>query len=396
VLNHFSRGVTSKMGQFTLHLKDIGQISQADISFSDLTVLVGPQATGKSVTLQLLKLLVDAGQVLSELKRYGLDWSGNLSDFLDIYLGEGMRCIWRDGQSAVTWQDEAIDLAKLVARQKRSTDEKMFYIPAQRVLALRDGWPRPFTDYSPGDPFAVRMFSENLRLLLEQEFTATEGLFPQTRRLKAEIRELLAQSFFPGHDLRVDRYRSQRRLVLQAGDEPEQLPFMVWSAGQREFVPLLLGFYWLLPPAKVARRERIEWVVIEELEMGLHPQAISVTMLMVLELLWREYHVCLSTHSPHVLDVVWALQMLKRYNADADLALEIFSARHTASMRQVARSALDRTMSVYYFDREGNTRDISRLDPGSVDAIESGWGGITEFSGRASDVVSKAIASEED
>jgi hypothetical protein len=375
-----------------LEIRDIGQISQANLTFGDLTVLVGPQATGKSVTLQFLKLLVDTGHVLSELKRYGLDWKGNLADFLDVYLGEGMRRVWRDECSRLSWQGKPLDMGKLIARQKRSKGETMFFIPAQRVLALRDGWPRPFTDYSPGDPFAVREYSEKLRLLLEQEFTAAEGLFPQKNRLKSEIRKLLADSFFPGHNLKIDRYRSQRRLVLQAGDVPEQLPFMVWSAGQREFVPLLLGFYWLMPPSKVQRRGEIQWVVIEELEMGLHPQAISVTMLMILELVSRGYRVCLSTHSPHVLDVVWALQSLKSAHADPGLALEIFGSKKTDPMRKVAEAALKASLRVYYFNRDGNTHDISNLDPGSSDEIESGWGGITEFSGRVADVVSKAVS----
>jgi len=378
--------------KFGLKLENIGQIKEANISFGDLTVLVGPQATGKSIALQLFKLIVDTGQVFSELKRYGLDWSKNLPEFLDIYLGEGMRRLWRESESVISWQNKKIDLVNLVGRQRRVKDETVFYIPAQRVLTLRDGWPRPFTDYSPGDPYAVREFSEKLRLLLEQEFTATEGLFPQERRLKKELRDLLAQAFFPAHDLHIARYRSQRRLVLQAGNSQEHLPFMVWSAGQREFVPLLLGFYWLMPPTKVQTRQKIKWVVIEELEMGLHPQAISVTMLMVLELLWRGYRVCLSTHSPQVLDVIWALQTIKIHQADARPVLEIFGAKVTPSMQAVAEAALKKVMNVYYFDREGFTHDISQLDPGSANKVESGWGGITEFSGRIADIVSQAVA----
>ena len=38
------------------------------------------------------------------------------------------------------------------------------------MLALRDGWPRPFTDYAPGDPFAVREFSEKLRVLISEDW----------------------------------------------------------------------------------------------------------------------------------------------------------------------------------------------------------------------------------
>ncbi|MCU0644259.1 MAG: ATP-binding protein [bacterium] len=382
----------SDVTKYELKLENIGQIAEAKLSFGDLTVLVGPQATGKSIALQLFKLIADTGQVFSELKRYGLDWSKNLPEFLDIYLGEGMRQLWRESQSTITWQNKKIDLVNLVGRQRRIKDETVFYIPAQRVLSLRDGWPRPFTDYAPGDPYAVREFSERLRLLLEQEFTATEGLFPQERRLKKELRELLAQAFFPAHDLHIARYRSQRRLVLQTGDSEEHLPFMVWSAGQREFVPLLLGFYWLMPPTKLPTRQKIKWVVIEELEMGLHPQAISVTMLMILELLWRGYRVCLSTHSPHVLDVVWALQKIKIHQADARLVLEIFGAKLTPSMQAVAEAALKKAMQVYFFDREGTAHDISQLDPGSSNELESGWGGISEFSGRIADVVSQAVA----
>lgn len=163
----------------TLKLQNVGQIKQAELKFGDLTVLVGPQATGKSITLQFLKLLVDTGNVQEELRRYGLDWSGSLPDFLDVYFGEWMRSIWKDRDSAVTWNAKPVDMSGLIKRKRKTKAEALFFIPAQRVLALRDGWPRPFTDYTPGDPFAVREFSEKLRVLVEQEFTASESLFPQ-------------------------------------------------------------------------------------------------------------------------------------------------------------------------------------------------------------------------
>jgi hypothetical protein len=257
------------------------------------------------------------------MKRYGLDWDRDLAAFLDVYFGEGMRTIWKQGESRIAVNGDPVELRKLIARQKRYKAETMFFIPAQRVLTLGKGWPRPFTDYSPGDPFVVRDFSEKLRLLVESELGQAEALFPQTQRLKSEIRELLKRTVFAGFGLRVDRYGAQKRLVLIQKDG-EPFPFMVWSAGQREFVPLLLGLYWLLPPSKVSRRAEIEWVVIEELEMGLHPQAISVVLLLVLELLSRGYRVCLSTHSPHVLDVVWAMRMLRENEADPVKLLEVF------------------------------------------------------------------------
>lgn len=380
----------------TLNIQNLGQVREANLTFGDLTVLVGPQATGKSIALQLLKLMVDAGQVQAELARYGLDWSGRLPEFLDVYFGEGMRSVWRPQKSSIEWEGKKVDLAQLARRKRKTKDESLFFIPAQRVLALRDGWPRPFTDYTPGDPFAVREFSERLRVLVEQEFGATGDLFPQKRRLKREFRNLLQQNVFSNFHLRVDKFRSQKRLVLGAGEGADALPYMVWSAGQREFVPLLLGFYWLMPPTKVSRRAEIQWVVLEELEMGLHPRAIAVVLLLVFELVARGYRVCLSTHSPQVLDALWALKHLRESRTGPEALLNIFEAPHTPPMQRLATSVMGKTVKVYYFSREtGRTNDISELDPSAEGEGEAGWGGLSEFSGRANEAVARAVANAE-
>jgi len=379
----------------TLKIHNLGQIKEANLSFGDLTVFVGPQATGKSIALQLLKLIVDTGQVQEEMARYGLDWGHSLPEFLDIYFGEGMRSIWQKG-TMIEWEGKPVDLPQIANRKRPNKDETLFFIPAQRVLALRDGWPRPFTDYTPGDPFAVREFSEKLRVLVEQEFGSSSDLFPQERRLKRELRDLLQLHVFSNFHLRVDKFRSQKRLVLGPKGMKEALPYMVWSAGQREFVPLLLGFYWLMPPTKVATRDHIKWVVLEELEMGLHPRAITVVLLLVLELLHRGYRVCLSTHSPQVLDAVWALNHLKSNGADAHVILDIFNAEKTAAMRKLAGTIMEKTVRVFYFNREnGRTKDISELDPTEEEEGGSGWGGLSEFSGRANRAVARAAANAE-
>jgi hypothetical protein len=380
----------------TLKIQNLGQIKKAKLSFGDLTVLVGPQATGKSIALQLLKLMVDAGQVQHEMAKYGLDWEHSLPDFLDIYFGEGMRFIWQGERTSIEWEGMPVDLPQIAKRKRPNKDETLFYIPAQRVLTLRDGWPRPFTDYTPGDPFAVREFSEKLRVLVEQEFGASVDLFPQERRLKREFRDLLQHHVFSSFHLKVDKFRSQKRLVLGPEGTRVSLPYMVWSAGQREFVPLLLGFYWLMPPTKVSTRDKISWVVLEELEMGLHPRAIAVVLLLVLELVARGYRVCLSTHSPQVLDAIWALKHLRANGADAHAVLDIFEAENTQSMRKLADTVMKKVLKVFYFDREtGKTRDISKLDPSAEDEGHSGWGGLAEFSGRANRAVARSAANAE-
>ena len=95
-----------------LHLKNIGQIKDADIRFGDLTVFVGPQATGKSIALEFLKLVLDLGHVQEQMTRYGLDWSGELPRFFDAYFGEGMTGLWRQGESEVSWGGRRIDLPR--------------------------------------------------------------------------------------------------------------------------------------------------------------------------------------------------------------------------------------------------------------------------------------------
>lgn len=54
---------TDNMTLTRLHLANVGQIREATLEFGDLTVFVGPQATGKSIALQMLKLLVDSGTI---------------------------------------------------------------------------------------------------------------------------------------------------------------------------------------------------------------------------------------------------------------------------------------------------------------------------------------------
>jgi hypothetical protein len=376
-----------------LKLERIGQIQSADVTFGDLTVLVGPQATGKSIFLQFLKLVADTGYVHDQLRKHGIDWRRSMADFLNVYLGEGMQAVWREGDapSTITVNGEPIKTRKLTDPRNRKKKSTVFYIPAQRVLSLANGWPRPFTSFASEDPFAVRDFSETFRILMEQELGRTEALFPKTNRLKKEYRDLLSRHVFGGFGLQVDRHGAQKRLVLRQEDAGQSIPYMAWSAGQREFVPLLMGLYWLMPPAKVKRREPIECAIIEELEMGLHPNAISVVLLLLMELLWRGYRVCISTHSPHVLDVVWALQTMRKHQATPNDLLDLFDVAKTAPMKRVAEAALQREARVYYFDRQGETKDISELDPGSEHAWEAGWGGLSEFSGHVNDVVAKVV-----
>ena len=54
----------------TINIKNFGPIGNAEIQFADLTILVGPQACGKSILLQMFKLLKDKKHILQTLDKY--------------------------------------------------------------------------------------------------------------------------------------------------------------------------------------------------------------------------------------------------------------------------------------------------------------------------------------
>ena len=373
-----------------IRAKNIGPVSEADIRFGDLTIFVGPQATGKSIFLQLLKLLVDRSSIHWTMQHYGLAQHGDSEAFFDLYFGEGMASIWNEKKSRLVLGGarNPRDLAAYARAGRSDEEEKMFYIPAQRVMSLRDGMTRPFTDYRAGDPFVLRDFSDKLHWIVQNEIGLDEDVFPRRNRLAAELRKPLEEHIFGGFGLRTDTSAHQRRLVLKSSKN-RPLPYLVWSAGQREFVPLLLGLYWLLPPAKTPRRHELEWVVIEEPESGLHPRGIGAVLALVMELRLRGYRVCLSTHSPHVLDIAWALRFFRENQGQQRDVRKLLGLPSTPKTRQLADRVLGSEFRTYYFTRGGKVRDISSLDPGSEDIDEGGWGGLTEFSGEVGDIVAE-------
>ncbi len=380
----------------SISVTGLGQLERAELTFGDMTVLVGPQASGKSILLQCIKLVTDIDGIAQTLREYGYNWNGNLQKFLALYFGEGMQGVWRaDTQVVVDQQLFAIEVAlsRPAILQPMTSKESFFLIPAQRVMVLRNGWPRPFTDYEIGDPYVVKKFSEHLRRLMETGFGSGKGaIFPQAGGMNTIIKDALADRIFSGAEVKLDESGMRKRIVLAVKDH--QLPFMVWSAGQREFVPLLLGLYWLMPAFDNLKREDTDWVIIEEPEMGLHPQAIAVLLMLLLELVHHGYKVIISTHSPQILEMVWAVQILSRAQAAPDALLKIFDLPNTEYTAKLAESILrTKTFKTYYFARQQNSvtvKDISTLDPGDLDEAVSDWGGLTSFSTRTSNVIAEA------
>ncbi len=348
-----------------------------------MTILVGPQATGKSIFLQIFRLLHDAGAIGEAFRKYFGIAPASVARFMEMYLGKGTGEAARRAKLEV--EGSAVSFRSLLMHKAKPA--RVFSIPAQRVLALREGITRPFMDFQMDDPFCLREFSDRLHALVQQEF-ASGDVFPRANRLKECLREAIAAHIYPGVRLRNLEEGGPRRLMLET-KEGARLGYLAWSAGQREFAPLLLGLYWLLPAGARSRREPYEWVIVEEPEAGLHPDAIMAVMGLMLELLVRGYRVLLSTHSPQVLEVAWALSVLRRHGARAKDVQDMLGLYGTGS-RVIAEKALQCNIRVYFFTREGEAVDISGLDPGDPKIAD--WGGLAAHSLRIQDVVARVVS----
>ncbi|MDI3286694.1 AAA family ATPase [Polyangium sp. 15x6] len=386
-----------------LQVQGFGPIQQGDVEFGDLTVLVGPQATGKSLFVQLFKAIVDAGAIERDLMQYGFDWYSDetpVHDYCSLYFGSGLGYVIQS-RTVILRDGNSVRVSDIVnPNPSVHTGDTVFLIPAQRVLVLQDGWPKPFMAYAGGDPYAIRKFSESLRLLMERERGSERAIFPRPKHLWAELGSVVDASIYVGSTLELEREGMRKRVVLKPSGMKSALPYTAWSAGQREFTPLLFGLYSVIPPTWPGRERvaDIETVIIEEPEMGLHPQAIVSFGLLVLELLGRGYRVILSTHSPVILDLVWALRELSsvKPKVGVEALCRVFNIDSpTKPLKATLTSALQKQYRTYYFHRTDSgviTEDISTLDPGSEDPSVAGWGGLSGFSGRIAQIVGEAVS----
>ena len=237
----------------------------------------------------------------------------------------------------------------------------------------------------------IRAFSEHLR----QQAEAISGARKRIWHLDGEAYKLLQDSIFGKYELAVQTTGSQKELLLTGTRSTKPLPFMVWSAGQREFVPLLLALIWLLPATASLEKQPCNWVLIEEPEMGLHPKAIAAVLFVILELLGRGYRVCVSTHSTHVLDLVWALQVFRKTKAPPEALFNVFGVPRRKHSLELARTVLEKEAAVFYFDDESReTRNISSLDPDAADPTVQSWGKLMEFTSQIGEIVARQVSGE--
>ncbi|MDE6058261.1 MAG: AAA family ATPase, partial [Muribaculaceae bacterium] len=280
------------MNQTTEHLtvKNFGPILDVDIKFGYLTILIGPQASGKSLLLELFKLVEDHDHIVSTLSQYNYVLGRSAARSLpEYYFGEGLSSLVKDSTTVyVNGQDVTERLTDASIKTEGPAEESIFYIPAQRILSIADGRPKNFMEYDLSTPYPLRIFSETLRVFMQGGLSGPDIIFPMSQRLNKSVRDSINSSIFHNGKVIMDESGGQRKMKLSI--DGLKLPFMTWSAGQKEFMPLLLAIYCLTEPSSSAvKREDYKWVIIEEPEMGLHPKAIESVIIEIIGLMQQGF-----------------------------------------------------------------------------------------------------------
>lgn len=216
-------------------------------------------------------------------------------------------------------------------------------------------------------------------------------LFPVKTRLKSAQKRSFDSSIFHGGSVELENENGQRKMRMKV--DGMDMPFMTWSAGQKEFMPLLMGFYCVSgPPMQLLNKDQYDYIVIEEPEMGLHPKAIMSVLLEILELVQMGKKVIVSTHSTVPLEFVWAFNILKKSannNREAGLA-KLFDVSGKGA--GIFAGIFDKSIRTYAFERKDEkveSVDISSLDALDEQPVVSEWGGLSFFATRASELVTK-------
>jgi hypothetical protein len=377
-------------------VKNFGPIHEVNVELGDLTVLVGAQASGKSLFLQMFKLIKDKNAILKSLENYGFVVNNNLENLLNRYLGEGLSKMLTDKSEFIS-NDETYIREKFESPAEGDPADEVFYIPAQRILSIADGRPKYFMEFSENDPFVLRKFSDTLRLFVQSGLGDSGKLYPLPNRLKSIIKRKYDKTIFHGGEIVFDEKGGQRKIAMNVEDM--HLPLMTWSAGQKEFMPLLMAFYCLSgPPQPVVNRSQYKYIILEEPEMGLHPLAIQAIILQMIEFIHNGHKVIVSTHSPMLLEFVWAYNCLKKIPEDkrVDALCELFDIQCSKNNRKFLNCIYGKDIKTYYFSRNAagkvEAKDISSLDVFSEDVAINEWGGLTQFSSKTNDIVSKYMA----
>ncbi len=385
---------TSMNPHESLQIKNFGPISQADIEIRDITVFIGQQATGKSLTAQLLYFMRGMEELVSPdswgggripgsdfISNQGMP--GKLAALLANWLGNGST--WHK-RTRIDWslrerdlhhedhietfdndrQDSVILSQGTLSRVERlfgsgpcqsPVKEKQIYIPAGRVL------------YSFLEPkLASHLLAEKQQ---DSHWPGYINVF--CAKLKNALHSLESPNRL-GDD--VDRFFTQisggtpfisgEKIFLSPADkftkedgyDSKSFAFdsLKLSSGQMEQWPFLV-----LVASALQDSDNIIRLFLEEPEAHLHPTAQIALIEFIAQMTRKNLRFVLTTHSPYI---VYALNnfLMAQQILDAGGRLPVSAAANTALRCE--------QVSAYRFTSAGNVEPLLSTETGLIDTKE--------------------------
>jgi hypothetical protein len=368
-------------------LENFGPIRDADVTFGDLTLMIGPQGTGKSLFLQMFKLELDAQLVLASKRTSGYIWPRSVDELLGIYFN------WN--QTGISTIDTKVNSAPISVPADNgmglsSEFENVNYIPSNRDKVLNDG-------------YFVQRSQQRLMYILEHLHGFVSGFqfvyFNQNSR-KFQFKDK-DQLFWPANSiyygLEPTFIEEDNRLRFGLSGEGKSLDYRLWSFGQGSYFPIAITFEqlkrYVLDSGHIHESIKHRYIVIEEPELGLHPKAIQDFMLQVFGMMQLGFKIILSTHSDYILETVWVLKQLQEQKVSFQALEHLFQTENRPEFKVVFEALTDKSYRTYFFKKEDDgvhAKDISSLDLLSEEDDISDWGGFMNFKERANAVVAFA------
>ena len=373
-----------------LQLRALGSIAEADIIVREITVFVGPQATGKSLTAQLLYFL----RGLEELVPPGFDLGtyDPLSGLLEEWMGLSSTQMAVSRQSNARWQSSGQDCSasqdyEIFTRQAKEDDpydlhydfnqafssrlvravensgspdlihEQQIYIPAGRVLCSlvppalgvsllsrrRVHWPGYLGLFYKKLEAAISALPSRQHPGIVKDI-AYEKI---TKKSKSSLRGTLSRFSERAAITIEDRHRAGTYVTTNFGNG--------FASGQLETWPI-----WTLLSAHL-NTPAVKRFYIEEPEAHLHPSAQRDITEALTYLLRHRFRFILTTHSPYV---IYALN-------NALLTGQVLAAgRHLPDGVSSDSAIIPSQISAYRFGTDGIVKSILDEETGLLDTTE--------------------------
>lgn len=378
-----------------IKIKNLGPIQDLEVEIRPLTLLVGRQASGKSLVAQVIfffraihsllmryytpELKTETGwqerlikKILDDLRGTPFGYFAEGTAYLQYFSGKTRWSVhvYRSNRT-VRLNKEFKDfltehVASLEDRKASELHEWQWFfhnlfIPTERSVFTRLAGKAPTVLYAEFQPMLLRLFAEYLDAAKEiysklyeklgrKELARIFGedwLGSRNFILEQQIRAIQGKAYIPKHGPKLWKW-----MVHSEKDEKRIVPIEAASSGQMEAWP-----FFVVAATMGSILKRMS-VYFEEPETHLHPSAQVEVMRTIAYLVGRGQNFFLTTHSPYLLQIV-------------NNMLERFSVQSRESARQ-SGIALDPEMVAAYriqgqaynvLDREGtNLVDADELE----------------------------------